>query len=343
MRVTSVSQLESLEARLCFSTFIGGGSGDEPHPIPPPTFANGVLHIRGTDFDDHLYIRTHDLAFGSGTDSLVLEASGGWRQIGEGERLTEQHYIVDTDRGPANTYYHAPASLLLGIVVETAGGADRIAYAPYLKDEMRLILIGGSGNDTLNAGNAAEATLIGGAGRDQLSVPAGGRSFFEGGRDSDTIYGSVRGDIIYGGDGDDLIYARHGYDTAYGAEGNDTLLGEADGDVLFGGWGQDYLDGGRGGDHLLGEDSNDFLEGGPDNDILDGGAGTDTLYGGDGNDYLIGGRGIRDSMRGGMGNDKFRADDILGNGDSMWGEAGFDVLVANADADDVFVRGPQTR
>lgn len=199
----------------------------------------------------------------------------------------------------------------------------------------RVVIEGGGGADTLRISVDVNlpATLVGGDGNDTMF----------GGRGDEWLIGEAGNDEIYAGDGNDIVHAGAGNDMVYGGDGNDTILGLNGNDVLGGGWGQDSLDGGRGGDHLLGENSNDFLEGGPDNDILDGGAGTDTLYGGDGNDYLIGGRGIRDSMRGGMGNDKFRADDILGNGDSMWGEAGFDVLVSAADADDLFVRGPQTR
>src|SRR5688500_4867208 len=180
-RLSEIPHIERVEPRFYFQ--IEGGidsDSDPPHPIPPPTFANGVLHIRGTDFDDFLYIRTHDfplgIVTGSNPDSLVLDASGAWRQVRSGEDFTEQHYIVDTDRGPTNTYYHAPASRLSGIVIETAGGADRISYAPYLDDDMGITLIGGSGNDQLNAGTAAAATVIGGAGRDVLSAPGSGRS-----------------------------------------------------------------------------------------------------------------------------------------------------------------------
>jgi Ca2+-binding RTX toxin-like protein len=199
----------------------------------------------------------------------------------------------------------------------------------------RIYIDGGLGNDSLHIDESVNvpATLVGGDGDDTLI----------GAQHDEWLIGEAGNDVIRAGGGNDVVHAGAGDDTVYGDDGNDTILGLAGNDVLFGGWGQDNLDGGRGGDHLLGEDSNDFLEGGPDNDILDGGAGTDTLYGGDGNDYLIGGRGVGDSMRGGMGNDKFRADDFLGNGDSMWGEAGFDVLVSDADADDLFVRGPQTR
>jgi Ca2+-binding RTX toxin-like protein len=333
--------LEPIERRLCFSTLIGG---DWPEPIPAPTFADGILHVHGTDVDDRVHVQTYESVLSYGDRSLVLDGAGAWRPLRAGEIIDELQYIVSADKGPINTYYyHAPVSRTRGMVVETAGGDDEFNFARYDPVDLLLTLIGGSGNDVLNASLSAGATVIGGAGRDHVWASSSGPIFVEGGRDADTIYGSSRNDTIYAGDGDDVVYGSAGFDTIYGAEGNDTLLGEADGDVLFGGMDQDLLDGGAGGDHLLGEDSNDFLEGGPDNNILDGGARTDTLHGGDGNDYLIGGRGYADSLRGGAGNDKFRVDDAFGNRDSLWGEAGFDVLVSVADADDLFIRGPQTR
>jgi Ca2+-binding RTX toxin-like protein len=217
------------------------------------------------------------------------------------------------------------------IVLAYYEGSRSFAAAPV----QRMYIDGGLGNDRLYMHGSVNvpATIVGGEGNDTLF----------GSQLDEWLIGEAGNDYIAAGDGDDVVHAGAGDDTVAGNWGNDTILGLRGNDVLSGDMGQDHLDGGPGADNLTGGDSNDFLEGGADNDILDGGAGTDTLYAGDGNDYLIGGRGVGDSMRGGMGNDRFRADDILGNADSMWGEAGFDVLVSAADADDLFVRGPQTR
>jgi len=234
------------------------------------------------------------------------------------------HYIsikrVQSSSEPAgflvhsNTGFHVefPAAMMDRIYVEAGAGDDHVLIDQSV--DVPVFVNGGDGDDT----------LVGAQGGDWLIGEAGN-------------------DDIDGGGGNDVVHAGADDDVVHGGDGNDTILGLKGEDVLFGGWGQDQLDGGLGNDNLRGEDSNDFLEGGADNDILDGGAGTDTLYAGDGNDYLIGGRGVGDSMRGGLGNDKFRADDIFGNADSMWGETGFDVLVSASDADDLFVRGPQTR
>ena len=200
----------------------------------------------------------------------------------------------------------------------------------------RVALEGGGGNDVLEVGILnVPLTIGGGSGNDRL-VGSGSGEWLVGGDGNDDVQAGGGNDLVHGGRGDDSVRA---------ADGNDTVLAGAGSDHLFGGVGQDYLNGGDGKDLLFGEDSNDFLEGGPDDDELDGGAGTDTLYGGDGNDHLLGGRGVGDSMRGGTGNDRFRAADAEGNRDSMWGEAGFDVLavISATDADDFFARGPQTR
>jgi Ca2+-binding RTX toxin-like protein len=221
-------------------------------------------------------------------------------------------FFVHANSNPSLSQFEFPAAMIDRIYVEAGAGDDHVIIDRSV--DIPVWVMGGDGDDTLQGGQG-DGWLIGEAGNDD----------------------------IYGGGGNDVVHAGAGNDVVHGEDGNDTILGLKGHDVLAGGWGQDHIDGGLGEDHLTGDDSNDFLEGGDDNDILDGGAGTDTLYGGDGNDYLLGGRGLGDSMRGGLGNDKFRADDILGNADSMWGEAGFDVLVSNSDADDLFVRGPQTR
>ena len=221
-------------------------------------------------------------------------------------------------------------------------------------------LTGGSGNDTLDAGDATSAllvTLIGGSGNDLL-------------------IGGAAGDLLQGGDGNDVIEGGAGSDTLDGQDGNDTLTGGLDNDNLTGGAGTDcvaesadlnftlinaslttagatgsvdslssiesaQLTGGAGNNTLdasgfslgsvtlSGDRGADTLIGSPADDLLDGGVGNDSLQGGEGADSLLGGAGF-DNLNGGGGNDRLngQADADVLNGssgdDSLTGEAGND-------------------
>ena len=133
-------------------------------------------------------------------------------------------------------------------------------------------LVGGDGNDTLQAGGAGGGlfglwgndTLLGGAGTDYLS----------GGADTDYLEGRAGADLLLGGEG---------ADTLYGLGGNDNL---------FGGEGADYLDGGTGNDTVNGGADDDVVAGGDGDDHLDGGAGDDVAYSGAGADDVHGGDGV---------------------------------------------------
>ena len=121
------------------------------------------------------------------------------------------------------------------------------------EDAQKLIIDGGSGNDTI------------------------------------TVDVSVKADMhIAGGSGNDYIQAGGGNDTIYGGSGNDTVYGMSGDDVIFGGKGKDYIDGGRGNDVLYGGKGEDNLIGGKDNDKMYGGADDDLLIGASGSDYASG-------------------------------------------------------
>ncbi len=109
-----------------------------------------------------------------------------------------------------NTVGAVSVSANVTVVRDTTSGA---IDGNYLDD----ILIGGSGNETLNAG---DDILIGNAGNDILN-------------------GGEGNDILVGGVGDDTLNGDAGNDTLYGGAGNDTLNGGAGNDVMYGGTGND--------------------------------------------------------------------------------------------------------
>jgi Ca2+-binding RTX toxin-like protein len=213
-------------------------------------------------------------------------------------------------------------------------------------------MYGGDGNDTI-AGGAGGATIYGGTGNDVLICNArgdelygergndllkggdAGGAAFDGGKGSDTIYGTAGADTITAGAASDWVEGRGGGDLIDGDTGwqmyeedallagqqADTIYGGRGDDTIFGNGGDDVIDGGNGDDHLFGDMGSDTLTGGAGNDILGGdGAGlsvdmhwtpgNDLLDGGMGDDWLEG-RGPnflweqpqKDTMTGGAGSD----------------------------------------
>jgi Ca2+-binding RTX toxin-like protein len=215
----------------------------------------------------------------------------------------------------------------------------------------RLILDGGSGNDTLSGG-LGDDCLLGGDGNDVLKGNAG----------NDGIAGGTGNDTAFGGDGLDTIGGDNGIDRLFGEGGSDSVAGGAGDDFVRGGLGNDILFGGAGNDEVIGDENDDTLDGGLGNDTLtagDGadivfaGAGTDHVFGGDGNDNIDGGAG-NDELFGDAGNDTITGstgDDVVrggsendllsGNGglDTLFGEQGSDTISGGTDDDTVYA-GP---
>ncbi|HEX8521103.1 MAG TPA: calcium-binding protein, partial [Tepidisphaeraceae bacterium] len=90
-----------------------------------------------------------------------------------------------------------------------------------------------------------------------------------------------------------------------GAAGDDTLRVYLDlPTTLIGGSGNDYLGCSGGNDVLYGNDGNDVLRGGNGDDTLDGGSGHDYLEGSGGNDLIRARDNLRDTVGGGLGDDR---------------------------------------
>jgi Ca2+-binding RTX toxin-like protein len=146
---------------------------------------------------------------------------------------------------------------------------------------------GGAGNDTLT-GNSLANILLGGAGNDVIDAGDGDDINVLGDDGNDTMNGGIGNDSMNGGFGDDLMEGGAGNDTLDGWGGDDTLTGGAGNDTLYGNSGHDKIDGGDGDDLLAEGDENDTLSGGAGNDMLYGDHGQDRLDGGAGNDTLYG-------------------------------------------------------
>ena len=220
-------------------------------------------------------------------------------------------------------------------------------------------LIGGAGNNSLNASNfVGRVTLAGGAGNDTL-VGGTGKDSLQGDGGNDVLTGKGNDDTLDGGSGSDtVIESRSSTFTVTGSiangtltgagsdvltniegvklttantnssinaiafSGSATLIGGNGNDTLMGGTGKDYLSSGGGDDSLTGNGGDDEIYGLAGKDTIDGGPGKDSVFAGDGNDSVNGGA-DDDTLDGGTGADTINGDD---GADKIFGQAGNDRL-----------------
>ena len=333
------TQLDSL-----LTTSLFGGNGNDwletrfalAEEVELANFAIQQSGGRGNDnlfvgiaFEDDAWSQAGDydiaLSGGTGDDSI-------WTEI---EALDAAADIsVDAGFGSDVVYIYSLAGNFEpddpGAVQVYAGDGDDdvtvYSQSGSLDGSTNNILLGGAGNDRLEAyAGGGSNTLDGGEGDDILIADSSD------GSDS----GAGASNAVTGGEGDDTIQLASNVSgpfvfariEAYGDAGDDTIesvvtLGEEvieDSDsfgttLLYGGTGNDTLtattrddapDFDIGTATLYGGDGNDILRvnGGVEN-VLNGGAGNDTITGGSGNDRIIGGSGA-DILRSGGGEDAF--------------------------------------
>ena len=144
------------------------------------------------------------------------------------------------------------------LAINGLAGDDTINASGLNAGQIKLVISGGDGNDTIQASNGGD-TLLGGAGNDKLS-------------------GGTGDDHFSGNDGDDIIV---------GGGGNDVIDGGAVNDVIRTGAGIDFLQGGSGNDTIDSGGGNDTIDAGSGDDVVTGGAGNDVAFLGDGNDLFV--------------------------------------------------------
>ena len=173
------------------------------------------------------------------------------------------------------------------------------------------VLLGNSGNNTLNGepatigwldGGAGNDTMVGGTGDDTYVVNQPGDVVSEtANQGTDTVESSITLAPL-GSNVENLTLTGTANLNGMGSSANNVLLGNSGNNTLDGGSGNDTAEGGDGNDTLTGGSGNDVLRGGNGIDSLDGGSGDDQLLGGAGNDTMTGGSGA-DQFTGGIGND----------------------------------------
>ena len=344
------------------SDTVFGGTGDDTFLFDPN--GSGVETIDGGDgLNTALVVGTN------GADSITIGAVGGVLTVASGGSTLYingnlQDVIVDGLAGNDTITVTDISSVgFTQLIVRGGDGNDTLTAAGANIGNVRLLLSGDAGNDTLTGSNGND-TLDGGAGNDAANGGAGndtvrggigndqlgggaGNDFIDGGDGNDFATGEAGNDSILGGNGNDSLKGADGNDTLNGGAGNDNLngmagddsvLGGTGKDVLVGGAGNDTLDGGRNNDTISGNSGNDKIRGDHGNDLIDAGDGNDTVNGGDGNDTITASDG-NDLLNGSDGNDRINGsggNDIITGGDgndSILGGAGNDVILGG-DGDD---------
>ncbi|WP_185804539.1 calcium-binding protein [Pontivivens nitratireducens] len=232
----------------------------------------------------------------------------------------------------------------------TIGGDDRITTLGGGD-----ILIGGVGNDLIDAGDgqnriAGDNATIDAAQILDLDQTVGGADSITSGADADDIVGGAGADVIMAGAGNNRIAGDGARIDAAGilslsdtVGGNDTITAQGGADDIVGGAGADSIDAGDGDNAILGDAGTigaDSIE-----TATDGSGGDDLITSGSGDDDIAGGFGA-DVISAGAGANRIAGDgaridavgvaslnDILGGNDDITSDSGDDDIVGGAGDD----------
>jgi Ca2+-binding RTX toxin-like protein len=131
------------------------------------------------------------------------------------------------------------------VTMRTQSGDDSIAISNLTGTDVRMVVSdGGIGNDSIDGSGAnVKQLILGGDGNDTL----------KGGSKADTISGGLGDDFLFGNDGADILNGDAGNDTLDGGKGSDQVLGGEGNDVVIGGADRaiDTLVGGNGKDTFV--------------------------------------------------------------------------------------------
>jgi uncharacterized delta-60 repeat protein len=209
--------------------------------------------------------------------------------FGDGGKLTTSFGRNDV---PAASVITADGKLIVVGTGQTPTGGSDFALGRYLLNDPNPLTAAVEGGVLKITGTAAADTI-------RLRV-VGGRLTITGIAETFAL-GAFSAIQIAGMGGDDRIDASVATVpvTADGGAGDDSILGGSAGDALAGGTGNDTLFGGGASDTLRGGDGNDYLNGGP---------GADQLLGDAGNDQIFAVDSVIDTIDGGGGFDRVKAD-----------------------------------
>ncbi|MEM9154616.1 MAG: M10 family metallopeptidase [Cyanobacteria bacterium P01_F01_bin.33] len=271
---------------------------------------SGDATLRGQEGDDFLYVESGNnlLDGATGNDSLMSSSQSQDTLLGGDDNDTLMGGALDDviDGGDGIDLLRESGNFDFTLTDSSLTTDSDDLPAPYV-DQLISIeeaeLIGGDGNNVLDAsgfsgnvtleGGDGDDTLKGGTGDNVLDGGAGNNDFLlmEGGEFhlSGTSLTSSSGNLtvsgiehfeLVGGNQDDVIQV-----DAF--SGDVTLHGHDGDDLLTVGSGNNVLDGGNGNDRVFGGFEEDSLVGGNHDDTLLGDYGNDTIDGGEGTDRLV--------------------------------------------------------
>ena len=243
-------------------------------------------------------------------------------------------------RSGRDTVTYATRENAVEVTFDAASNDGEAGENDHIKDNIEVV-IGGTGDDRLDASGLDTSVYLDGLDGNDLLIGGSASDTLIGNGGDDTLDGGLGGDDLSGSDGADTVtYASRTASVTMllDSEFNDGQAGENDKidftiDTIIGGSGNDSLSildpDAEWGRLLIGGDGNDSLASGVASDSLRGGRGDDRLVGGGGQDLMYGEAG-HDKLLAGAGNDRLEGGD--GN-DSLYGEDGNDTLVGGLGAD----------
>lgn len=287
---------------------------------------------------------------GTGDGQDTVDGGSGADTVQASGTAADDTFVIGQDANGLMTIRQGTAVLTLSpstiqsVIVNGAAGDDFIQIQNLTRVGRTVLVVnGGVGDDTIDAGGADTGTVIvelnGNEGQDTIGGGLQGERI-NGGDGDDSITGGAGEDTVSGGTGQDEVSGGLGDDLILGDAGNDTLSGDDGDDVIDGGLDSDVVTGGNGNDTLRGSFGDDALNGMAGDDSILGLSGRDTLAGGAGNDTLDGGR-DDDRIQGHSGDDTIRGDhgdDFIDGGagdDEIIGEDGDDTIMGGDGSDGI--------
>jgi Ca2+-binding RTX toxin-like protein len=302
-----------------FDSTVNGGSGNDSITGAPDQSA-----VNGGDGNDSINLTDgygNTVHGGNGDDRLTansLYLAGNPLLYGDAgnDTLTGGHEADYFSGGPGvDTVDYSNRTAPLNITAGDGNANDgETGEGDRVSGDIENIL-GGSGNDVLQAASNTATVLVGNAGNDTL-LGGNANDKLYGGTGNDSLNGGAGNDTLDGGLGNDAIIGGPGTDVADYSSRTQNLVIWLDGSHPSGQSGEtDHFDGttenvyaGSGNDYIVGTKGNNALFGNAGNDTLYGGGGVDAFFGGAGNDQIFAKNGNKDYIDGGAGVDTAQTD-----------------------------------
>lgn len=233
--------------------------------------AGGADNLVGSSGNDYLEggAGNDSLTGNDGNDTLNGLAGNDNMAGGNGDDLFSCGSAADGadtlsgGAGTANEADYSGRSNALSITMDTLASDGESGENDKVGVDIDII-IGGGGNDSINAsgtGVTHSVSLFGAGGADTLSS----------GASNDSLEGGSGNDSLSAGSGDDSLTGLAGNDTMNGGDGNDYMLGGDGADNITGGLGNDSMFGENGDDTIFAKDgASDQISGGPNDTTLPG-------------------------------------------------------------------------